>query len=160
MKNTGFTLTELLVTILIISIISIIAMNPLLSFLSKSKTKQNAISVEQFLQEARVTAKTKSEDIEVVFEDSKAEMVTPDGTVLNTLDLEDKIKYDTGQSTITGNTITFNFQGSPVGPDGKVNSFTESAGKIAICYYSGSNNNCLYTKIITILPVTGIVKLN
>lgn len=160
MKKQGFTMMELLVAIVIIAIILVIASNPLFAFLSQTKTKQNAISLEQLMLQARSTAKTRSENIDVLFSTDKAEAVNSNGEVVNSVIFEDKIKYDATQSTISGNKITFNFQGSPLGADGEPSSFTEDSGKITICYYSETNENCLYSKTITILPVTGIVKLN
>lgn len=157
----GFTLIELLITVLIIAILLGIASYPLLNFLSANRLKQNVIGAQQILQEARNYAITKSKNVDVIFTTSKVTAQTAGGTVLAEFDFENRVIFDTGNSALISDKITFNFKGSPLGDDGTVSSFSdESNGKIVMCFTSSSGNNCVRSKTMYILPVTGIVKVN
>jgi len=145
-KNSGFTALDLLITLLIIGVIVLIAIMPLLSFISKNKLKHNSIAASQVIQEAQNYARTKSKYVRVVFTQSSV-MVPSSTSYYTKYDFENNIFYSLSGTTVPNGIIYFNFKGMPVG-------ITSSTNKIRICYGASS---CQSYKTLVIAPVTGVV---
>ncbi|MEW5820083.1 MAG: prepilin-type N-terminal cleavage/methylation domain-containing protein [Cyanobacteriota bacterium] len=158
MKKNGFTLLELLVTILIIGIVVGISTLPALTLVAKNKLNNAATSVKQMVQEAQSYATTKSTNINLIFSDSSISIQTEDGTDLNTYNFEDNIKFDSTNSGFDNNTLIFNYKGSPVDASGDSNSFSADDLKFTLCYHSSNNDTCKYSKTLYVAPITGTVK--
>ncbi|MGD9580210.1 MAG: prepilin-type N-terminal cleavage/methylation domain-containing protein [Vampirovibrionia bacterium] len=158
MNNRGFTLVELLVTIVIITIVVGISLITGGTFIAKNKLNNQVIAAKQIIQEAQNYAKTKSESIKVVFNTNSVSIQDLDSNEINRLDFEDNIYYDATSSTISSNQITFNFKGSPIGSNDEPTSFTASQNEITICYKRSTNSDCEFTKDISVMPITGIPK--
>lgn len=158
MKSNGFTLTELLVVIVVLAVLVAISSIPLLGFLAKNKLKHNTIVVEQMLKEAQGYAKSKSTKISVVFSTNDLEIQTQSGSVINDYDFEENIIYDANSSGISSNTVIFDFKGSPVSTtDAEPSDFTRTDGKIVLCYTSKNSTTCRDSKTIYVTPLTGAI---
>jgi prepilin-type N-terminal cleavage/methylation domain-containing protein len=158
MKQRGFTLTELLVTVVIIGVIAGIASVPLMQFFAKTKLKNDAIAVGQILQEAQNHARSKSVDVQVIFSSSSVTVEREDTSEeLNSFQFSDGVKYDTSNSGLA--TIVFDFKGSPMGSTygDDATTFTNANGKIVICY-TDNNGNCVTSKTLYVKPLTGAVR--
>lgn len=156
-KNIGFTLLELLVTIVVLGIVVLIASVPLLDFLARNKVKHNTIAVKQFLQEAQNYAKARSTEISVFFTDSQMTIETASGAQLNSLSFEENIKYDASSSGLTSDRLIYNFKGSPIiTSDAEPEDFQTDNGKITICYFGG-DGDCNFSNTLFVNPLTGVV---
>jgi prepilin-type N-terminal cleavage/methylation domain-containing protein len=162
MKHKGFSLLELLVTLVIIGVVVGVASIPLLQFLSKQKLQQSAIVVGQVIQEAQNYARSRSTQSRVVFSDTTAtiEVKNPELTFseVSQIQLDDNIAYDSTNSGLSNSTLYFSFKGAPLTDQtAEESDFTVQDGIIALCYYTGNPTNCNRTMTIQVTPLTGIV---
>lgn len=166
-KTTGFTLLELLITILIIGLISSFAISSVLTQIPNFKVKEDIKSVEQALKKARSSAIKKSCIINADF--SKAfsnngeeggiiEIKDTNGTLLDTVALSHNSLLNTSLSTIQNNIVSFDYRGQPVDSSGLVDGFNAANNKITISYYGGSTPK--FSASLIVLPMTGNISRN
>ena len=158
MRNNGFTLMELMVTVLIIGVVVSISLMTSNGFIGKNKLNNAITSTKQLIQEAQSYAKTKSINMQVVFSSNGVTVQSEDGDSYNQYDFEDNVFYSPDNSTIDSEILTFNFKGSPLGSDGEIGTFTNSVNSITLCY-SGDSSTCKYDKTILVAPLTGATSI-
>jgi len=166
-KHIGFTLFELLITVFVAGLISLLAMSSILSQIPNFKVKEDIKSVEQALKKARSSAIKKSCIINADF--SKAlnnngenggiiEITEADGTVLDSVTLSHNSLLNTSSSTIQNNIVAFDYRGQPLDSAGTVDGFNNTNNNITISYYDGTNP--IFSESLTVLPMTGNISKN
>lgn len=166
-KNTGFTLLELLITVLILGIISMLSISTVLSQVPGFKVKEDIKNVEQIIKKARSSAIKKSCTINADF--SKAltnngenggiiEIKEQDGTVLDSVTLSHNILINTALTNIQNNNIAFDYRGQPLDNTGSSDGFDNTNNKVTISYYDGTTAKS--TESLTVLPMTGNISDN
>lgn len=145
-KNKGFTLAEMLITVLIIGIIAMLSIAPLMTFVAKTRLSHNAHIAAQIIQEAQNHARTKSKYIYVLF--SRSNVKIPYSNLIS-YDFESKVYYDSSGSTIPSSIVYFDYKGNTL-------NIGSTTNKIKICYGTSS---CSIYKTLTITPVTGLVTI-
>ena len=165
--STGFTLFELLITVFIAGLISLLAISNVLSQIPNFKVKEDIKSVEQALKKARSSAIKKSCIINADF--SKAlnnngenggiiEITEQDGTVLDSVTLNHNSLLNQSSSTIQNNIVAFDYRGQPLDSTGATDGFNNTNNGITISYYDGSDPK--FSESLTILPITGNISKN
>ena len=166
-KTTGFTLLELLITILIIGLISSLAVSSVLTQIPNFKVKEDIKSVEQALKKARSIAIKKSCIINADFskalnnngeEGGVIEIKDTNGTVLDSVALNHNSLLNASLSTIQNNIVAFDYRGQPVDSNGLVDGFNATNNKITISYYDRSSPK--FSRSLIILPMTGNISDN
>lgn len=164
-KN-GFNLTELLVTMAIISALSFIAIPPLLPKIKEFSLKENVLTVTQVLNETRSLAIKKSARVYADFSQAGTnhentggliQIVQGDGTILSQVYLDQNILFNSSQSSIQNKSVNFDYKGRPVDSTNNTDNFTSSNNTIAVSYYNLSNQ-AIHTKTIKIAPMTGAIQ--
>ncbi|OGH99919.1 MAG: hypothetical protein A2039_08770 [Candidatus Melainabacteria bacterium GWA2_34_9] len=166
-KHIGFTLLELLITVFIAGLISLLAINSVLSQIPNFKVKEDIKTVEQVLKKARSNAIKKSCVINADF--SKAlnnngenggiiEITEQDGTVLDSVSLSRNSLLNPSSSTIQNNIVAFDYRGQPLDNTGVTDGFNNTNNRITISFYGGSTPK--FSESLTILPITGNISKN
>lgn len=162
----AFTLLEVMITLLIAGIISMLAVPNILTLIKDFQVKEGLLDMEQAVKQARNIAISKSRTVIIDFSQAGTNHDTSgglmqikqkDGTVLSQLYFKKNVLYNAGLSNIQGNKIIFNFQGKPVDDSDSVSGFTTGNNKVTISYY-GTNGSVLASKYLKIIPETGSVE--
>jgi len=155
--STGFTLFELLITVFIAGLISLLAISNVLSQIPNFKVKEDIKTVEQALKKARSSAIKKAlnnngENGGII------EITEQDGTVLDSVTLNHNSLLNQSSSTIQNNIIAFDYRGQPLDSTGATDGFNNTNNGITISYYDGSDPK--FSESLTILPITGNISKN
>ena len=161
----GFTLLEVLVSIMIISTISIVGIPKLLPLIKEFSIKENTAQVITAINESRNTAIRRSGLIYIDFSqantnhDDKGGLIKifkGDDTLVSQIYLDKNVIYNSNQSTIQSNIIYFDYKGRPSDDQENINNFTSENNRVAVSYINNKGSVVL-TKILDISPFTGKV---
>lgn len=163
----GFTLLEVLITLVIIGVLSFIAVPSLMHQIKDWQVKEDVLKVEQAIKEARSNAITRSRTCFLDFSQASTHNGTngglvqvkqSDNTLISQSYLSDNVLYNSSASTIPSDEIRFDFRGQPVDNSGATTGFTTSTNQVTISYYSEST--AIASRSISITPVTGYTTIN
>ena len=101
-SNSGFTLTEIIVTIIIIGVIAAIAAPNFLGLLNRNRVNEAARQIEGALTEAQRQAMRRGSQCSISIDEATKTISNPaDGCLLSNRNLNDLIQLDTNTTTIT-----------------------------------------------------------
>ncbi|OGI00619.1 MAG: hypothetical protein A2Y25_04505 [Candidatus Melainabacteria bacterium GWF2_37_15] len=162
----GFSLLELMVTVVLIGIVSTLAISTVFRDLPAHQAKNGIITVEQALKTAKSIAAKISETVTVDFALASSnngdkggiiQLKDSTGAVITIFALNKNVQYNAGSSTIVNNKVIFDFRGQPVDATGDVSGFDTTCNTIAISY---KDNGVLASETIRVNPLTGSVDVD
>ncbi|MFH0703252.1 MAG: type II secretion system protein [bacterium] len=164
-QKKAFTLLELLISLVIVGIVSLITIPNILTQIKVFQVKEDISNIEQVLKEARSTSINKSRSIYIDFSqanihhgaDGGLVQIKQNETVLSEFYLSDDVLYNVTRSTLSNNKMGFDYRGQPIKSSGSVEGFTENNNTITISYYKDADP--LVSKSLTVNPITGNIEI-
>ncbi|HSA06464.1 MAG TPA: hypothetical protein P5556_04735 [Candidatus Gastranaerophilales bacterium] len=166
-KYKAYTVVELIITAVVITVIASIAISPVLKDLPEHKVKNDIITIERSLKIGKSEATKTSGTVIVDFSQATTnngenggliQIKDSEGTVLDSFFLTKNALFNPESSTIANNEVRFDFKGQPVDSAGSTDNFTTFSNTIVISYYK--DGNPIASKSLKISPVTGSVEID
>ena len=165
MRKNGLTLAELIVTCLVVSIMSTLAVSSAISDIPQHKVNDALIDIEQVINQAKSIAVRESRTIITDFSSATTnhndnggliQIKQTDNTVILSVYLYKNILFSAGGSTVDSSEIRFDYLGQPVDDTNDINGISDSNNLITINYSKNGNIYC--ARSLRIEPVTGNIE--